>query len=392
MIWAFKLSFDRSLLLLLALVALAGCSSKQSLMPVPTPLLAIEAVFTSTPAWRSRVKLADDKAHGLAQHAAITAASIYISDGEGVVHSLSVTQGQPQWQVMTGLSLSSGIGFGKMAVDQGLVLVASHDGDVLAIGADDGQIRWRSQVSSEVLTAPVISDGVVIVRSIDGKLVVLDITDGRRLWSYQVQPPSLSLHGISAPLVYQGRIIIGQGDGRVVALAQEDGRVLWQTTVAVAQGRSELERLVDVDANMAQLGHVLYAAAFQGRVVAIDMRTGRLLWARDLSVYRGLAVDEDALYVVDDEDALWALSRRNGATLWKQKGLMARGLTAPLRVDEHVVVADSKGYVHWLSRRDGGFVARTAVAKKAITVLQKDDDDALYTVSLDGWLTKLLMK
>ena len=371
------------------LLLLTACSSKQHIELVPTPLVAVNTAYVAQKAWKYSLSLDGDKAHGHAQEAIVTGDSVYIGDSKGVVHGVDATQGSERWRNETGLSLSSGVSF---AAEQGLVLAGSHDGDVIAIDAADGQTRWHSHVSSEVLAPPVVSDGVVVIHSIDGKLSALDINDGRQLWSHQVMVPTLSLHGISVPLIYQGLVVAGLADGRVVALALKDGRVIWETVVAVPQGRSELERLVDVDANPVQFDGVLYAAAYQGRVAAIDMRSGRLIWARDLSVFSGLAVDNKALYIVDDKDALWALSRNNGATLWKQEALLARSLTAPLLTGGQIIVADVEGYVHWLNPRDGSFFARARIAKKEISVLQKDDADALYAVSQDGRMTKLVLE
>jgi outer membrane protein assembly factor BamB len=384
MIWESELRRYIYSLVPVFILILSGCSSKQGLEAVPTPLTAIDSEFTTVKNWSHHLSLTADKAHGYYQQVVIAEGSAYISDDKGVVHALSVKSGRSQWQNKTDLLLSSGLAYGE-----GLVLVGSYDGDVMAIAAADGQTRWRSRVSSEVLAPPTISDGVVIVRSIDGKLAALDIADGHRLWSYQVQVPTLSLHGNSTALVYQDRVIIGLDDGRLAALDLRDGRVLWEATVAVPQGRSELQRLVDVDANPVQFDGIIYAAAFQGRVVAVDMQSGRLIWARDLSVYRGLAVDNDSLYVVDDQDGVWALSRRNGATLWKQEGLLARSLTAPILKGDYVIVADLEGNVHWLRRQDGGFVARADIGEMPITVLKQDDSGALYSVALDGYITKI---
>jgi len=389
MIWGSELRHTRYILVILTVLLLqAGCSSKQSFEPVPTPLTAIDAAFKPGKDWDYRLSLHTDKAQGYSRQAVITPDKVFISDDKGVVHALDGERGRRLWQSATGLQLSSGLAYGP-GKDQPVVLVGSHDGDVVAIAAADGQQQWRTRVSSDVLAPPVISDGVAIVHSIDGKLVALDVSDGQQLWSYQVQVPTLSLHGISAPLVYQERVIVGQADGRVVALSLNDGQVVWETTVAVPQGRSELERLVDVDANLAQHDGVIYAAAYQGRVVAIELRSGRLLWARDLSVYRGLVVDDNAVYVIDDADGVWALSRHNGATLWKQEALLARSLTAPVLEDDAVVIADGEGYVHWLKRQNGGFVARIRVGQKPVSVLQRGDDNALYAVAEDGRLTKL---
>jgi len=387
MIWGSELRHT-IYVVLISLLLLAGCSSKQRLEAVPTPLTAIDAAFTAEKDWSYHLDPGNDLAYSRARQAVITTTAVYFCDDKGMVYALTATEGDRQWQNDTDLSLSSGVAY---APDQGLVLVGSYDGDVLAIGAEDGLTRWQSRVSSEVLVAPAVSDGVIIVRSIDGKLAALDVTDGRQLWTYQAQVPVLSLHGNSSPLIYQGQVVVGLDDGRLLALDLRDGHVLWEETVAAPQGRSELERLIDVDADPVEFDGVLFAAAYQGRVVAVDLRSGRLMWARDLSVYRGIAVDDNALYVVDADDGLWALSRTNGATLWKQEGLLARSLTAPLLDGKHVIVADVEGYVHWLKREDGSFAGRSRVAKKAITILQEDAVGVLYSVALDGDLTRLLV-
>lgn len=385
MTWGPELRFSYYVLIPVVLLLLVGCSSKQGLEVVPTPLTVINRAFTAGQAWSYRLPLSADRFNGAGQHVVIADGNLYISDDRGVVHALSIDKGRSQWQYETGLSLSSGVSYA-----QGLILVGSNDGDVMAIAAADGQLRWRSRVSSEVLAPPTVSDGIVVVHTIDGQVAALDVADGRRLWTYQVQVPTLSLHGISAPVIYQGRVIVGLADGRVIALNLRDGALLWEITVAIPHGRSELERLVDIDANLVQFDEVLYAAAYQGRVVAVDMRSGRQLWARDMSVYRGLAVDADSLYVVDDQDGVWALSRHNGATLWKQEGLIARGLTAPLLQGDYVIFGDLEGYVHWLKRQDGGFAARASVGDKPVIALQHDGSGALYSVAQDGRLTKLL--
>jgi len=385
MIWGTELRRYLVVLVAAAGLLLAGCSSKQRLEPVPTPLQAIASAFSAKPVWKYRLPLATGRLHGFSQQFAVADDHVFVTDDTGKVDTLSLDRGRRQWRYETGLTLSSGVSAG-----QGLVLAGGSNGEVVAIGADDGELRWQGNVSSEVLAPPVVNDDVVVVHSIDGRLTALSADDGRYLWSYQAQVPTLSLHGLSAPLFYQGRVVVGLADGRVVALNQRDGEVLWETTVAVPHGRSELERLVDIDADLVQFDGVLYAGAYQGRVIAVDMRTGLLLWAREMSVYRGLAVDDDAVYVVDDQDGIWALSRRNGDTLWKQEGLLIRSVTAPLLVDGSVAVGDVDGYLHWLKREDGGFVARARVGQKPVIVLQKDSDDALYVVTEDGHMTKLI--
>lgn len=377
---------SRLLFSILLILSLAGCGSHKPVVVKPTPLTTLDtAAPTIDKRWVHHIALTDADLLASVHRPVIAGAAVFICNDKGRVLALSTDRGRSLWQYDSGLSLS-----GALTYADGLLVVGSDDGDVLALSAADGQLRWRRKVSSEVLAAPAISDGIVVIRSVDGRIVALDSNDGKRLWMYQLSVPSLSLHGLSRPLIGAGVVFAGFADGKLVALDLHSGRELWQLAVTVPQGRSELQRLADVDADPVEADGVVFAAAFHGRVVAVKQSDGRLLWARDLSVYRGLAVDDKALYVVDDEDAVWAISRRNGATLWKQEALLHRSLTTPLLVDGRLLVGDVQGYLHWLDVRDGSFVTRSRLGDKPIRQLQRDDPGALYALSSDGRLTRLL--
>jgi len=387
MIWVSKLRrYHCWLVLILIVLAAIGCSSKKAFVKEPTPLDLFPAQqIKVVKSWDVTFSTASKHPLPQAYQPTFSPGRVYISDQKGVIQALSADKSTPIWQYSTGLKLTSGLGFGD-----GLLVVGGRDGDVLAIDSLAGSLLWRGKVSSEVLIAPLAIDGIVYVRSVDGKLTALSANDGHRLWSYQEKVPSLSLHGLSMPLVDQDRIFIGFADGRIAALNKFDGRELWQIAVAVPQGRSELERLIDIDADLVQYDDVLFATAYHGRVVAIDKRSGRFNWVRDLSSYHGLLVDEQAVYLIDDDDGVWAISRRNGATLWKQEALLQRTLTTPLLIDGHIIVGDVEGYVHWLNVSDGSFAGRVRVGKKAVTVLKQDANKAVYALSANGYLTKLI--
>ena len=119
----------------------------------------------------------------------------------------------------------------------------------------------------------------------------------------------LTLRGTSSPAVLRGGVIAGFANGKVAALTLANGFQIWETSISIPQGRSELERLVDVDANPVIVGDTVYVVSFQGKIAIIDLRSGNLGWSRDMSSYTGLGVDYSQVYVTDEDSNVWALSR-----------------------------------------------------------------------------------
>ena len=278
---------------------------------------------------------------------------VFVPDHAGQVTAWRLRDGHRLWRVRLEQPVSGGVNGGD-----GLVVVGSEEGEVIALSAADGQPRWRHAVSSQVFAISPVVEGVLVVRSGDGNIYGLSAADGRQLWKYSVPEPALSLHTQSVPLVARGVALIGLDNGHLLMLALKDGTPLWEKTVAPARGRTELDRMVDIDGRLALVGDTVYVATFQGKVAAIDARRGRVQWSRELSSVNGLDVAGDQLFVTDEDSAVWALDRASGSTLWKQEALKYRWLTAPVVVEKAVVAADYAGYLHWMDREPGSFLAR----------------------------------
>lgn len=306
---------------------------------------------------------------------------VYTAERRGRVGVFDAASGKQIWQQDLDVPISGGPGVGD-----GLVLVGTTDGEVLALDEASGELLWRAPASSEVLAAPEAADGVVIVHSGDGKVSGLDAATGKRAWIYDRTTPTLTLRGTSSPKLVKDLVIVGFDSGRLVALELKSGKLVWEAAVAVASGRSDLERMVDIDAEPLVAGGTIYVATFQGRVAAIELDSGRLLWTRDLSSYAGLDADERNLYLTDAEGMVWALDRDSGAALWKQDKLQARAATAPAAVGDYVVVGDVEGYLHWLRREDGQFAARVRLDKTRIIAPPVARDGTLYAYSAGGVL------
>ncbi len=272
---------------------------------------------------------------------------------DGILSIISLKTGDFEQEIELDATISAGIG-GNEAV----WLLATRDAYVIAVDAKTRAVRWRTRVPSEVLAKPVIYEDMAIVRTIDGKILSLNIDSGKIRWQYQRAIPDLTLRGTSEPVIARGKIFVGLADGRLIAISPDNGEVIWDVALAIPAGRSEIQRLVDIDGDAQIYGRVLYAASFQGRIAAIDVERGQFLWARDFSTHTGIVLDDKTLYSSDENGNIWALDRLNGATIWKQEKLAYRKLTRPTIIGDYIAVGDFEGYVHLLSRYDGRFVAR----------------------------------
>ena len=210
---------------------------------------------------------------------------------------------------------------------------------------------WRARVDGEAAAPPIVSNDTVVVSTIDGILRSLSAFDGGNRWSVEQPLPALTLRGGSAPAIVGTSVVAGFDNGRLIAANLADGTVEWESVLSPPAGRSDLERLADVDGSIAVVGQDVYAAGYQGRTAALAGESGQILWARELSSYSGIGADWSQLYTVVGEGELVALTRRNGNEVWRDASLLRRQLTTPVSFDTAVVVGDFEGYVHFFAVR-----------------------------------------
>ncbi|MGD8742028.1 MAG: outer membrane protein assembly factor BamB [Granulosicoccaceae bacterium] len=383
----------RYLWLPLFAVLLSGCSSlgetvsgyfsgKDNTTP-PAQLVDFNAKATIDTVWQARAGSHSKKLY-VRLLPSIDGNRLFAAGVKGRISAFDVRSGETLWQVDSELPVRGGPGSGE-----GLVLVGTADAEVVAFSQTDGSERWRARVSSEVLATPQIGKGVVVARSIDGRIFGLNAVDGKRLWIYDSKVPVLSLRGASAPVIDGNGLVAGLADGKLVALRLSDGVLIWESAISVPRGRTELERMVDIDAEPLIADGVVHAVTYQGNVATVALENGRGLWRREMSSSAGLAADKKFLFVTDENDAVWALDRRSGSSYWKQDKLYARKLTAPAVYKEYVIVGDLEGYIHVMSNRDGSFVARSRVGSAPIIAAPIIKGDTIFVSGSDGRVTAL---
>lgn len=366
--------------LALALTACSGSrvSKRENVQP-PAELVKFEATVDVQQVWKRSAGKGEGRM-GLRQRPVAGDGKLFFGTVKGEVVALELATGREVWkQRFDGLRFAGAPGFGE-----GTLVMTTLDGLVLALNPDNGNERWRAAVTSEVIAAPTVGRGLAVVRSNDGRLFAYSITDGSRRWVFDRAQPSLTLRGNSPPLIVDTALFLGYDDGSVVALRLENGSPVWEQPVSVGEGRTDLDRMSDVDGELAFREGILFAGSYRGQVVAFEALNARPLWNREMSVVTGVVLAGDALLASDDRGNVWSLDQRTGSATWKQDALGYRWLSTPAFHGGYAAVADVEGYVHWMSMEDGRFVARARMGKKPIKGSPIVVNDLLVLASTDG--------
>jgi outer membrane protein assembly factor BamB len=361
---------------LLALVlAVTACSKEKDLEP-PAELVDFSVKLKPDHVWSTGTKGGDDVLR-LGLRPVVADNRVYVAGHGGDVQALELGSGRNLWRASTDLDLSGG-----PAVGDGLVVAGAVAGEVLALDAATGLERWRVAVGGEVLSAPAIGAGLVIVRTVDGRLRAFHVADGTEAWNYEQPVPRLTLRGNGPPVISGDMVLAGFDSGKVIALALSTGDLLWTATVAPPHGRTEIERLADIDSAVRVIDKDVYVVGYQGRVAMLSLESGQIWWGRDMSSYRGLVADADNLYLTTADSTVIALRRRDGTEVWRQAQFLHRSLTAPEIQDSSLVVGDFEGYLHWLdaatgevlgrAKPGGGRISNAPVAAGDLLLVQSD--------------------
>lgn len=374
--------------LMMVVLLLSGCStikgwlgtSNPELEPVKLAEFSETAKFTE----RWHADLGDSGANPL--QALLAADAVYGVSGNGVLTRLDRATGRQVWRVESNMSVSAGVGGGD-----GLLLIGSDKGEVEAFG-EDGKLRWKHTVSSDVTGAPQVANGVAVVRSGDGHITGLAVADGKQMWMYDRSMPALVVRNHASVTIHRGVVYAGFAGGKLVALKLDDGSVLWENAVSQPRGNTELERISDITSNPVISDAEVCAIAFQGRLACYEAGQGNSLWNREIASDKGLYILRKNMYLTDASGVVMALDKDSGGTVWKNDRLLRRNTTTPYAQDDFVVVGDFEGYLHGLSRADGHFVARTRLDGSAIDVPPVEMDHGMLVQTRSGGIYSLSIK
>lgn len=375
---------------LLSVTLLSGCSlfSGEEDVVKMSPLPTVENQFTQSTAWDVSVGSGIGDFYSNL-HPAYADSVVYAADRKGTVKAVNADDGKEVWSVNLAekdgwFSRKPALLSGGLTIAGGHVYVGSEKAQVYALDAGTGAIVWQTMAAGEVLSRPTASDGLVLVHTSNGQLQALDENSGVVKWTVNLDMPALSLRGESAPAVAFGAAIVGGDNGRVSAVLMQQGQLIWQQRISQATGTTEIDRLSDVDTTPVIVNGVVYALAYNGNLTALDLRSGQILWKRELGSVNDFIVDGNRIYIADQNDRVLALTTDGGVTLWTQSDLLHRLLTAPALYNGSLVVGDSEGYLHWINPEDGRFMAQQKVDSSGFLTEPVVADGKLLIQAKDG--------
>jgi outer membrane protein assembly factor BamB len=374
----------RSLLpiILASLIVAAGCSKNKDVEP-PAKIVAFPAKLEVKKLWgdgvgggKKQIKLR------LGLGPALDKDLVFAASDKGHVVAVELNSGKTAWLKSfkkTKFSAGPAAGFG-------IVVVGTSKGQIYALDESTGKQVWESHVNSELLSAPAIGENQVVMRSVDGRLHAFNTHTGAELWSVEQQVPKLSLRGTATPVIAKEVAISGFDNGKVMAVSLNNGDTVWDTALAAPHGRTELDRLVDIDSAVEVVGDNVFATGYQGRTAMLALDSGQIWWSHDMSSYRGLAADEDNLYVTESDGELIALRQKDGAELWRNDKVRRRALSAPVVLKDSIALADYQGYVHFFDKASGELIGRSRVSKQRVSSAPVGKGDVVVVMTDGGSL------
>lgn len=372
-------------LLLLAMLT-SACSTTTSNTPEPQDLADIKQQLDISEVW-SRDFGSMNEHVSMRLQPAIDNNALFTIDTDGDVKAYRKDNGETIWESSLDLEITAGLG-----ISDNHLYAVSTKGDLLALSRTDGSVVWKKELGSEVLAPPVSAEGHVLVQTIDGRLVSLSSSTGKQRWVYQRREPALSLRGTSTPMVFRDIVVSGFGGGLLVAVRLKDGRLIWERPVSIPSGRNQVQRLSDVDTSPMIAGVRLFAASYQGKLIALDMRTGRKSWSKNVSSYQSMSADNRNIYLTDEFGVVRAYDQSSGTNIWKQDKLRGRRVSAPVVAGSYVVVGDLDGYTHWLDSSNGSFVGRYRPASDPVVSQPLVQNNTIYVSTTGGNIVAMRWK
>lgn len=321
----------------------------------------------------------------------IFSSRIFAASPDGTIKALMVSDGREVWKVNAtefyqGADRANAFGkdvdviTGGLGLGEGLVVLGTAAGEILALSQEDGELIWRAKTSSEVLSPPQIRGDLAVAHSIDGNVSAYNAINGDRKWTYSSMLPPLSLRGTATPLLTSQYVVAAFANGRLAILNRESGLAGFDQAIGISKGRNDLDRLVDIDGNMVLLGQRLYLVGYQSRLVAMNLNTLSIDWSKDVSSIVGLSEGFGNVYAGHADGVISAYDAITGKIAWEVDALTNRNITVPVASSSYLLIGDFQGYLHVIAQSDGRFVGRRKVDRSGLNGGVVSDGARVYVL------------
>lgn len=381
----------KPLLIFVLFFLLEACSTLSGLkfwendedkIEAPAELIEISKSVSIDSEWNK--KIGSDNNFGRLVPAFSNDTIIHISSN-GYLVAIDSDSGLVLWTIQTEDLVSGAVTVGFKRIFYGTL-----DGDLVALDFKDGAEIWRSQVSSEILSPPVTNGSIVAAQTSDGKITGFNIKNGEQKWVHQNTIPKLTLRGTATPILAKGFIFTGFANGKVSMIYPDSGAIRLEIPVTINEGKSELERVIDIDGKSVVSNDLLVSASYQGNITAIDLKQGQISWQEKISSVHDLVSVRSRVIAIDEKDSIKGFGLSTGAILWQQDGLKLRGVSSPAALGGNFAIGDFEGYVHILDSKNGSFIGRKKVSKRPIleiisegsSLVVVDDSGRLFFLSV----------
>ncbi|MCG9713300.1 outer membrane protein assembly factor BamB [Shewanella insulae] len=382
----------------LSLGLLSACSSNDVEEEPVSPLPQIEASVFPEVSWSTSVGSGVGDYYSKIRPA-VRYGKLFVMDRYGEVTAYDEATGEQVWS----LEISSWFKEGALSKNKGArlssgitaarnkVFFGGESGLLGAVDAETGEMVWHVTAGGELLSAPTVGEDVVVVHTSTGGLEAYNVDDGEKLWVYESKLPTLTLRGTGSAAYEAGGFFVGTADGKVAVVVKSNGQAAWEQPIYTPKGGNEFTRMADVDMKPLIVGENIYAVSYNGNLVSMELRTGRVVWSRKYSSFNELASAGLNLYLVDDHGRVYAVDKRNGLESWSNSELTNRELTSPVVFKDYLVVGDFEGYLHFIDRTSGKLVGRVEVDSSGLFSQPLVIDDKIYVQSRDGKVARITL-
>ncbi|WP_220744742.1 outer membrane protein assembly factor BamB [Shewanella colwelliana] len=382
----------------LSIGLLSACSSSDVEEEPISPLPQIEASVFPQVSWSANVGSGvGDYYSGL--RPTVRYGKLYVVDRYGEIIAFDEETGKEVWkkdisgefkQSLLSKNKGARLAAGVTAA-RNMVFVGGESGLFGALDAETGEAKWHVVAGGELLSSPTVGEDVVVVNTSAGNLEAYSVEDGEKLWTYESKLPTLTLRGTGSAVYEAGGFFVGTADGKVAVVIKSNGQAAWEQAIYTPTGGNEFTRMADVDMQPLIIGENLYAVSYNGNLVSMELRSGRVVWTRKYSSFNELASSGLNLFLVDDHSRIYSVDRRSGLESWSNGELTNRNLTSPAVYKDYIVVGDFEGYLHFINRADGKIVGRVQVDSSGLFSQPLVIDDKIYVQTRGGKVARITL-